>query len=882
MYSIFCDGVCIHHGPSPDENCKVIDPKLKLSDNSAGTLTLKIPSNNVGYNIINRLTSEIVVKRKNYSDNEQKAVYEEIWSGRVIEEKVDFWKNREITCEGELGYLNDTTQPPNEYHDISPRTLLETFVNIHNQKCEASKRFSVGVVTVTDPNDSLYRYTNFESTYEAIKDKLIDRLGGHLRIRKVNGVRYLDYINDDTLSVNEQTIEFGKNLVEFSKNFNASDLVTVVVPLGCNVTELGEENTYDALEEYLTVESVNSGSIYVTSQEAINNYGWIETVVHWNDVKTPSILLSKGQQYLADAQFEDLTLELSAVDMHNFDIHTEAIWLLDKIRCISRPHGMDRIFPILNIDIPLDKPEDTKYTLGDKVKSTGISASVRDTNNAILKKINELPSTSSVLKQAKDEASELLNMTTNGYITITTEEDQSGKYHSDSLYISNVKDYTAPGASYWRWNFNGLGFWKNSSELGLALTMDGTIVADRVLTGQLGKKEWGNYWNMETGEFVLSPKEVTAVKVYKNVYVQFDPQSSSESINCDWVDVVWKNKDGTYNYVRRGGNTWDIVYIKEVYDGEMYIYWRTDSSVVGYRGFRVTNITHFSGSAETTITGTRSTPWYDAVSDQYKFTSNSSDAYANIHTDNFPSAVQYTNNERKLWTININNVNAYNETLDSYTQDKVDTLDDSLNQESVFNRLTNNGTVQGIQMHGGQLYINASYINTGTMSANRVRTGKITSANNTMEIDLDNNKITSQKLIVSATNFTLTEEGNMTANNAQLNGTINFRTQSDFVNAYMGSSGLVFRLYSTTAGAVYSYGEASGTYVYRSGLHLSGTDEMELYAPTIELNGTAVFNNSIRVGENAYGLDGYYWVKDSNDNPMYLHYLKGILVETGY
>lgn len=53
----------------------------------------------------------------------------------------------------------------------------------------------------------------------------------------------------------------------------------------------------------------------------------------------------------------------------------------------------------------------------------------------------------------------------------------------------------------------------------------------------------------------------------------------------------------------------------------------------------------------------------------------------------------------------------------------VSDLDTSLNQQEVFNRLTNNGTVQGITLSGGQLYINASYINSGTISANKISGG---------------------------------------------------------------------------------------------------------------------------------------------------------------
>ena len=52
-------------------------------------------------------------------------------------------------------------------------------------------------------------------------------------------------------------------------------------------------------------------------------------------------------------------------------------------------------------------------------------------------------------------------------------------------------------------------------------------------------------------------------------------------------------------------------------------------------------------------------------------------------------------------------------------------LDESLNQESIFNRLTNNGQTQGIILHDGQLYINASYIQTGTLSADLIKAGVI-------------------------------------------------------------------------------------------------------------------------------------------------------------
>lgn len=51
-----------------------------------------------------------------------------------------------------------------------------------------------------------------------------------------------------------------------------------------------------------------------------------------------------------------------------------------------------------------------------------------------------------------------------------------------------------------------------------------------------------------------------------------------------------------------------------------------------------------------------------------------------------------------------------------YTDDTaVDDLDTALDQEGVFNRLTNNGQAQGIFMRNGQLYINMSFAQSGTL-----------------------------------------------------------------------------------------------------------------------------------------------------------------------
>lgn len=56
-------------------------------------------------------------------------------------------------------------------------------------------------------------------------------------------------------------------------------------------------------------------------------------------------------------------------------------------------------------------------------------------------------------------------------------------------------------------------------------------------------------------------------------------------------------------------------------------------------------------------------------------------------------------------------------------EDAVDDYDQELTQQAVFNKLTNNGETQGIYLENGKLYLNATYIKTGTISADIITAG---------------------------------------------------------------------------------------------------------------------------------------------------------------
>lgn len=80
---------------------------------------------------------------------------------------------------------------------------------------------------------------------------------------------------------------------------------------------------------------------------------------------------------------------------------------------------------------------------------------------------------------------------------------------------------------------------------------------------------------------------------------------------------------------------------------------------------------------------------------------------------------------------------------DNYTNkdEVIDTVDKKLTQEDIFNRLTNNGASQGMFIEDGNVYFNATYIKSGEINSDLIKTGKISSKDGSVYFDLDNSVV---------------------------------------------------------------------------------------------------------------------------------------------
>lgn len=379
-YRVLCDGYVLHD--SNLEQFTLINPVLTVELNKSGEFTFQIASNHVYYEKIVNKKSCIEI----YQDGEW------LWSGRPIKVSTALKLVKTVVCEGELSFLHDSNQRIAEYHDMSVKDYFTTLISKHNAMVDESKRFTVGNVTVTDSNDSLYRYSNYEDTFDTIQDKLIDRLGGYILTRHVDGVTYIDYVQSYPYITN-QIIEIGSNIIDLSLEESSADTISALIPLGKKLTEISEESPQEETtgEERLTIESVNNGLDYIVNDDAVSRIGMVFGTVTFDDVTDPYNLLAKGSEELTDRIYNTLVISLNIFDRSFVDESMAAFRLGASVIANSPKHGLKhKQMMISKMQISLVDVSKSKIEIGVTKKS--ITSDIADSNNNFDTKVETIVS----------------------------------------------------------------------------------------------------------------------------------------------------------------------------------------------------------------------------------------------------------------------------------------------------------------------------------------------------------------------------------------------------------------------------------------------------------------------------------------------------------
>lgn len=236
MYLVKYGTECLHDVRT--DNCQLLSLTLDGESNACDHCEFEIATNHPMYDKLKErdLSSPVCV----YDGEEM------IFSGFIYEIGEEFNRTKTIKCKGELAYLGDTVVRPystlkGEYGEIVPNYLsgyFEWLIDQHNLQVDVSKQFVVGY----NEGSMLYSGLVYKSSVEypttstEIKEQILDSFGGYLRIRRENGIRYIDLLSEYT-DVNDQLIDFGVNILDYAKTDDSLDVYTAIVPLGANMSE---------------------------------------------------------------------------------------------------------------------------------------------------------------------------------------------------------------------------------------------------------------------------------------------------------------------------------------------------------------------------------------------------------------------------------------------------------------------------------------------------------------------------------------------------------------------------------------------------------------------------------------------------------------------
>ena len=469
---------------------------------------------------------------------------------------------RRVTCEGFQGYLCDTVQMYHHYEDTPVSQFLYALLENHNAQSEACKQIFLGSVNVTGTLNS--KTTAYRSTWGEIKENLLDRLGGEIRVRRgPDGRLYLDYLDAVTSgATSDIIIELGMNLRSISVETDTTNIVTRLIPLGYQLTA-------DTAER-LTIEGavIDGETItvpYIDDAAAIEKYGIIVGTAEFDDITVKENLYQRGREYLAENNREKRHYAASVLDISG----------KGRIRCGStyRFHnamlGLDEYLRLLKRKVDILKPYTPDVEIGDKF--TKISSMTAQNRHLLDFTIPQ--QISQTVQTAKAIASQLITAATTGYVVIRPNE----------ILIMDTDDvHTA--ASVWRFNQGGLGYSHSDTPgeaydgtYGLAMTMNGQIVADFIAAGYMyADRIRGGTLRMGGQDNVNGVIEVADAS--GNIVCRFDKNGAyifgdvyTENSAGYWLELSDGNLSGG-----KGSDTYTVLdattQVTDTIDGRQYTY----------------------------------------------------------------------------------------------------------------------------------------------------------------------------------------------------------------------------------------------------------------------------------------------------------------------
>ena len=561
---------------------------------------------------------------------------------------------------------------------------------------------------------------SFRACLGGVSGSILDLFGGEYEWDNLT-VRHHVHRGQD----NGVRISYGKNLTDIKQEESIENMYTAVMPY---VVQQNSESTTTILGDLQTI--MPSDQPRVLNLDLSEYFDQDATI-------TPAAINERCQAYIEASNLDKPTVSI--------DVSFVALWQTEQYKNIA-PLERVNLFDTVHVNFePLNieaSARVTEYTY-DILKERYVSIHLGNVRSTLAKTIAQ---TQEQITKEKERALGFMETAIKKNTDMMTGVSGGHKYivrdalgriqeeywlDTDSIETAvNIRRENLNGIAYSHNGINGpyVSAWMQDGSFTTELMNTLRIYAAQIIGGIIQDAQENNYWNLDTGEFRLAPGTLignqTAAQIAAAASAAALSQFVTATYNPDIADLQNQIDGNITTWYYTGAPTlanlpasqWTTTTDKDNHIGDLYY---DKDTGYAYR-FMLDNSTYkwvrisdedisaamaAASDAQDTADGkrrvfiTQPVPPYD-TGDLWCVGSG-----GDILTCTTAKATggSYAAAD---W-----------QKLNKYTDDSaVTTLDNSLDSEEVFNRLTNNGTVQGITMQNGQLYINAEYILAGILS----------------------------------------------------------------------------------------------------------------------------------------------------------------------
>ncbi|PFQ01436.1 phage tail spike protein [Bacillus cereus] len=301
-------------------------------------------------------------------------------------------------------------------------------------------------------------------------NSFLNRWGGEL-LRDNFNVRMLARRGRDRGVV----IQHKKDLLGYEADIDWQSPITKIMPQGANELLLPEKYvTSPLVNKYVNpkIRKIDFPEVKAKIGDAANDDDALPLPDALNKLRALSIAMFNNQHVDQPlATYKIKFQELSQTEEYKDLAVLQRVYMGDTVTVQHLDEGIDVKAKVVSYKYDPLNEEYTDITIGNYKESfTDVSNKV----DRIQDNLDGLET--SFLEKAKERATDLINSGFGGHVRV---------YPERILIMDTDKEATAQ--KVWQWNINGLGYSKTgiNGPYGLAMTMDGSIVADFITTGKL-------------------------------------------------------------------------------------------------------------------------------------------------------------------------------------------------------------------------------------------------------------------------------------------------------------------------------------------------------------------------------------------------------------